>query len=150
MPRGSRRLPDECVRLLREAGLILHAGDISSAAVLDDLRALGRVEAVSGNADEPALQASLPDRRVVEAGGVRIGMLHDAGARNGRHERLVAAFPECDVVVYGHSHLPEATIVGTTWILNPGSPTERRRGPTRSMGLIHAGSPIRAEIVPLA
>src|SRR4051794_31813264 len=150
MPRGSRRLPDECVRLLREADLILHAGDLTSAAMLDELRALGRVEAVYGNADEPALRTILPARLVLEAGGARIGMLHDAGPRAGRHDRLTSAFAGCDVVVYGHSHLPEAARVGEAWILNPGSPTERRRAPTRSMALIHVGTTISAEIVPLA
>ena len=150
MPRGSRRLPDECVRLLREADLILHAGDVTAAAVLDELRAFGRVEAVHGNADEPALRVALPPRLVVEARGARIGLLHDAGPRAGRHERLVAAFPGCDVVVYGYSHLPEAARAGDTWILNPGSPTERRRGPARSMALIRIEDGIHTEIVPFA
>src|SRR3954452_2777619 len=117
MPRGSRRLPDECVRLLGEADLILHAGDITAVAVLDDLRGLGRVEAVYGNADDPALRAVLPERVVVAAGAALIGMVHDAGPRAGRHARLVGAFPDCDVVVYGHSHLPEATRVGRTWVV---------------------------------
>jgi putative phosphoesterase len=105
---------------------------------------------VHGNADEPALRTALPARLVVEARGARIGMLHDAGPRAGRHERLAAAFAGCDVVVYGHSHLPEAAQVGEAWIVNPGSPTERRRAPTRSMALIRIARAIRAEIVPLA
>jgi hypothetical protein len=151
MPRGARRLPDECVRLLGESDLILHAGDVTTAAVLDELRALGRVEAVHGNADEPALRQALPERLVVAVGPARIGMLHDAGPRAGRNARLVAAFPGCDAVVYGHSHLPEATRVGDTWVVNPGSPTERRRGPYRSLALLRVDADgIRAEIVPLA
>jgi uncharacterized protein len=150
MPRGSRRLPDECVRLLREADLILHAGDVTTASVLDELRALGRVEAVHGNADEAALRVALPPRLVVTVGGSRIGMLHDAGPRAGRHDRLVDAFPGCDAVVYAHSHLPEATRVGATWIVNPGSPTERRRGPFRSMALIRVDEGVSVEIVPFA
>src|SRR5690349_2536834 len=149
MPRGSRRLPDECVRLLYEADLILHAGDVTTAGVLDELRELGRVEAVHGNADEPALRETLPERRVVTAGPVRIGMLYDAGPRAGRLGRLLAAFPGCDVIVYAHSHLPEATRVEETWIVNPGSPTERRRGPFRSMALIRPDAPPSVEIVAL-
>src|SRR4051794_11593039 len=121
MPRGSRRLPERCVELLHEAELILHAGDFTTAAVLDELRELGRVEAVHGNADEPALRAALPERLVVSAGAARIAMIHDAGPRAGRHGRLAAAFPGCDAAVYGHSHLPEATRVGETWVVNPGS-----------------------------
>jgi len=83
--------------------------------------------------DEPALQVSLPEQLVVEAGRVRIGMVHDAGRREGRAARLVAAFPGCAAVVYGHTHLPELSRHDGIWILNPGSPTERRRAPHRSL-----------------
>jgi putative phosphoesterase len=133
MPRGSRRLPDECLRLLAGSDLILHAGDIVAASVLDELRELAPVHVVHGNADEPALRAALPETRVVEVEGARIGMIHEPGAAAGRAERLAARFPGCHAVVYGHTHLPELTRHRSVWILNPGSPTERRRGPTRAM-----------------
>ena len=134
LPRGSRALPPECVRRLAAADLILHAGDHSSVASLEALRALGPpVEAVFGNADEPALRAMLPKKLVVEAGGARIGLVHDAGPRVGREERLRGEFPGCDAVVYGHTHLPQIERQAGVWILNPGSPTERRRAPARSM-----------------
>jgi len=85
MPRGSRRLPEECVERIRRADLVLHAGDVTTASFLDELRALGPpVEAVVGNVDEPALQTSLPETRVVEAGGVRIGLVHVPGPAAGR------------------------------------------------------------------
>jgi uncharacterized protein len=134
-----RRLPAECVELAARAHLVLHAGDFTTAAVLDELRAVAPVEAVHGNNDEPALQASLPERLVVEAGGVRIGMVHDAGPRQRRGRRLAAAFPGCHAVVYGHSHLPEVTLCDGVWILNPGSPTQRRRAPRRSLLTIEVG-----------
>ena len=149
MPRGSRRLPDGCVELLRRADLIVHAGDLTVLAVLEDLRALGRVEAVHGNADEAALRELLPERVVVRVGDARVGVVHDAGPGAGRHARLLSWFPDCAAVVYGHTHLPEATRVGETWIVNPGSPTERRRGPFRSMALLHVGEAVSAEIVRL-
>lgn len=134
MPRGSRRLPEECVERLARADLVLHAGDISTAAFLDELRALGPpVEAVHGNVDEPALRSLLPETRVVEAGGVRIGIVHDAGPAPGRENRLAGRFPGCAAVVYGHTHLPQVERWGGVWILNPGSPTERRRSPSRTM-----------------
>jgi len=133
MPRGARRLPEECRALLGRAGLILHAGDFTAASVLDELRALAPVEAVHGNQDDAALRSSLPEQHVVEVGGVRIGLVHDAGRREGRHERLAAAFPGCDAVAYGHSHIPELARHGEVWILNPGSPTERRRAPHRTL-----------------
>lgn len=133
MPRGTRRLPKKCLRLLGECDLILHAGDFVSAAVLDALRELAPVEAVAGNMDEDDVRAQLPQQRIVEVEGVRIGMVHDAGPALGRAERLVAAFPGCAAVVYGHTHVPEATRLGKTWILNPGSPTERRSSPHHGM-----------------
>jgi len=134
MPRGSRRLPEACVERLRAADLVLHAGDVSRATVLEELRALGPpVRAVFGNADEPALREALPERLVVEAGGARIGMVHDPGPRVGREARLLGWFPGCRAVVYGHTHLPQVELVEGVWVLNPGSPTERRRSPAPSM-----------------
>jgi putative phosphoesterase len=134
LPRGARALPGACVERLRAADLIVHAGDFTSVAFLEELRALGPpVAGVAGNVDEPALRAALPSRTEIDAGGLRIGVVHDAGPRAGREARLTAAFPGCAAVVYGHSHLPQVERHEGVWILNPGSPTERRRAPTRSM-----------------
>jgi putative phosphoesterase len=94
------------------------------------------VEAVAGNMDDEALQSALPKRRELEVEGVRIGMVHDAGPRAGREERLAAAFPECAAVVYGHTHVPQLERHGAVWIVNPGSPTERRSAPGHSMALM--------------
>lgn len=136
LARGARRLPDACLRELERAELILHGGDFVAASVLEELAALAPVEAVHGNMDEPALRAVLPEERVVEVRGARIGMLHTPGPRAGRKERLVARFGGCHAVVYGHTHVPEVTRHGGVWILNPGSPTERRRAPARAMLLL--------------
>jgi putative phosphoesterase len=114
--------------------VIVHCGDFVSAAFLDELRGLGPpVEAVYGNMDEASLQAQLPEEHVVEVGGARIGMVHIPGPAAGRAARLRGRFPCCDAIVYGHTHVPEATRDGGVWILNPGSPTERRRAPGRAM-----------------
>jgi uncharacterized protein len=136
MPRGTRRLPAECLRLLGEADAILHAGDFVSLAVYEQLAEFAPVTGVAGNMDEAALRAVLPERRVVRLAGARIGMVHDAGPAVGRPERLAAAFPGCAAVVYGHTHVPEARQVGDVWILNPGSPTERRSAPSRGMAVL--------------
>ena len=119
--------------MLGEADAILHAGDFVSLAVYEQLAELAPVHGVAGNMDETALKAVLPERRVVRLEGVRIGMVHDAGPGLGRAERLVEAFPGCAAVVYGHTHVPDARQLGDTWILNPGSPTERRSAPHRAM-----------------
>jgi uncharacterized protein len=134
LPKGSRALPPGCTERLLRAELILHAGDLTGAAFLEGLATLGPpVEAVHGNMDEPALQASLPKERIVEAADVRIGMVHIPGPRAGRAELLLARFPGCDAIVYGHTHVPELERVDGVWILNPGSPTERRKAPERTM-----------------
>ena|SRR5438552_2116112 len=135
IPRGSRRLPDACVERLRAAELVLHAGDLTGAEFLGELRALGPpVAAVRGNMDEPSLRESLPETTVVDiGGGIRIGMVHIPGPRAGREGLLTARFPGCSAVVYGHTHEPQVERHGAVWILNPGSPTERRRAPTRTM-----------------
>ena len=144
-------LPGECVRLLRGADLILHGGDFVTTAVLDELRALGPpVEGVYGNMDEPALKESLPHEHVVEVGRVRIGMVHIPGPRVGREARLAARFPDCVAVVYGHTHVPQVERFQHLWILNPGSPTERRSAPTRSMLVVNVrGSRLTPQLVSL-
>jgi len=133
LPRGARQLPEACVRRCEAADLILHLGDVVAVSVLDELRALGPVEAVYGNMDEPALREMLPQRHVAEVDGVRIGLVHIAGPREGREARVRSWFPDCEAVVYGHTHVPQVEEHGGVWILNPGSPTERRRSPERSM-----------------
>jgi uncharacterized protein len=137
LPRGARRLPEACLQHVRRADLMLHLGDFSTLAVLEELEALGPpLQAVSGNADEPALRARLPTELVVEADGARIGLVHIPGPAVGRADRLVRRFPGCDAVLFGHTHLPQVERHENVWVLNPGSPTERRRGPFHSMLLL--------------
>jgi putative phosphoesterase len=93
------------------------------------------VHAVRGNVDSAELQARLPLQRVLDLAGVKVGMLHDAGARTGRLERMRRRFPEAQAVVFGHSHIPLHEEGGGFQIFNPGSPTERRRSPHHTMGL---------------
>jgi putative phosphoesterase len=136
LPRGSRAIPDACVERMRSADLVLHAGDLMAPPVLEDLRALGPpIAAVYGNMDGADLRRVLPERQVVDAGGARIGLIHDAGPAHGRLRRMRMAFPDCDAVVFGHSHIPLHEEEGGFQIFNPGSPTDRRRQPRHSMGL---------------
>ena len=151
LPRGTRRIPEACLRRLRAADAILHAGDVTAAPVLDELAALGPpLQAVHGNMDDAVLRDRLPGTCVVEVDELTIGMTHDAGPRAGREERLAARFPGCAAVVYGHTHEPQVARVGETWILNPGSPTERRRAPSHTMLVLEvADGTIRPELIPL-
>jgi uncharacterized protein len=136
MPRGVRRLPGPCVDRLAAADLIVHAGDFTGAEVLEEMSGLGPpVEAVRGNMDDLELMERLPERRSVEVEGVRIGMVHDAGPARGRLERLRRSFPEAGAVVFAHSHMPLHQRDRDFQIFNPGSPTERRRAPSHTMGM---------------
>jgi len=138
---------------LTRADLIVHAGDFVTLSVLEELRELAPVEAVYGNMDEPALRESLPEERVAEVAGARVGVVHVPGPAAGREARLAARFPGCDAVVYGHTHIPQVARLGPegVWILNPGSPTERRRGPVHSMLVLEVEEgEIRPELVRLS
>ena len=140
LPRGRRRLPDRCVAELGAADLILHGGDLVTEEVLEVLEAVGPpVRAVLGNVDDPALAGRLPEALEVDADGVRIAMVHDAGPAKGRLERLRRRFPGADVVVFGHSHIPLHEQDGGFQIFNPGSPTDHRRQPRHTMGLGDTG-----------
>jgi putative phosphoesterase len=153
LPRGARRLPEACVERIAAADLLLHAGDFSTLDVLRELEAIGPpLIGVHGNVDSADLRRLLPEERIVDAEGARIAMLHDAGPRPGRLERMRRRFGDrADVLVFGHSHLPlhEEAADGFQ-ILNPGSPTERRRAPRHTMGLIHVAAGLaRCELISL-
>ncbi|HTU32108.1 MAG TPA: metallophosphoesterase family protein [Solirubrobacteraceae bacterium] len=138
MPKGERRLPDACCERLASAEAIVHAGDICTVAVLDALRAFGPpVTAVYGNVDDAAVRMVLPAAASVSFGGRTIAVIHDAGPAARRLKRLRRRFPDADAVVFGHSHIPliETAADGAFVIVNPGSPTERRRSPAHTMAL---------------
>ena len=118
--------------------------------MLEELRALGPLEAVYGNVDESELRRLLPHDRVVEVEEARIGMVHVPGPYAGFEARLAGRFPGCDAVVFGHTHLPHVGRHGDVWLLNPGSPTERRRAPYHSMlELSVEGRRIEPELIEL-
>jgi putative phosphoesterase len=133
---GARRLPDVVYEAVAAADVVLHCGDVVERTLLDDLANYAQVYAVLGNNDL-TLRGTLPERLVVELDGVRVGMVHDSGATKGRAARLRRAFPTCDVVVFGHSHAPvdEEGVEGQR-LLNPGSPTQRRRQPHPSFATL--------------
>ena len=137
LPRGRRAIPEACLERLHGADAILHAGDFTSHAVLRELEEMGKpVHAVHGNVDDALLRARLPEARLVVAGGARIAIVHDAGPAAGRLKRMRRRFPKADAVVFGHSHIPlHETGEDGFQIFNPGSPTDRRRHPSHTMGL---------------
>lgn len=137
-----RWLPDAVQVQLTGVDAVLHAGDLLDAGVLHRLRrdaAPAAVHAVLGNNDT-SLVHLLPESKVVEIGGVRIGMIHDSGRTSGRPERMQRLFPDCSVVVFGHSHAPmDHAGAGGQLLFNPGSPTQRRLQPRPTFGILMLG-----------
>jgi len=131
---GSRRLPDVVHVALRDADVVLHCGDVVERGLLDELAAYAPVHAVLGNNDV-TLRGALPERLVLDLAGVRVGMVHDSGVTKGRPARVHRMFPECDVVLFGHSHAPVDDVgIDGQRLFNPGSPTQRRMQPHPSFG----------------
>ena len=150
MPRGARRIPERCIELMQGADLIIHAGDFSEAAVLEEIQEHGPVVAVHGNVDSAELRRELPESTAIDVEGATIAVVHDAGTAKGRLARMRARFPEADAVVFGHSHMPLHESEGDLQIFNPGSPTERRRSPSHTMGVAHVeNGAIRFELIEL-
>ncbi len=131
VPRRARDLPPQLWAAVDAADVVIHAGDWVDEPLLDALSArASRLIGVYGNNDGPALRARLPEVARVELDGVRVGVVHETGAAGGRERRCEARFPECDVLVFGHSHIPwDSVATGGLRLLNPGSPTDRRRQP---------------------
>ena len=128
-----RRLPDRVWHEAGQSDVILHAGDVLVPEVLDQLGGYAPVHAVAGNND-PELVDALPVTRTLDLAGLRVGLVHDSGRTQGRERRLRRWFPDCDLVVFGHSHVPVNTEGDEgQWLLNPGSPTERRRQPNHTV-----------------
>ena len=149
-PRRWRSCPPRVAAQLRRADVILHAGDVCTAAVLDELAQYAPVHAVRGNNDGPDV-AAWGAAETVELGldGVAVAMLHDSGQAAGRLHRMRRRFPGADLVVFGHSHIPLDLSGEGLRVFNPGSPTDRRRQPHGTLGVlqIEAGRLLRARIV---
>jgi putative phosphoesterase len=131
LPRRARNLPAALWEAIDEADVVLHAGDWVDEATLDAIEARAtRLVACFGNNDGPGLRARLPEIAYANLAGLRTAVLHDSGPSTGRTERMAARFPDVDLLVFGHSHIPwDTTAPSGLRLLNPGSPTDRRRQP---------------------
>ena len=151
-PRRWKHCPPAVAGYLRDADLILHAGDVCTAGVLDELSAYAPVRAVRGNNDGPDVAAwGAPDTLELDLAGFPVAMIHDSGPARGRAARLRRRFPAVELVVFGHSHIPLDETAEGIRIFNPGSPTDRRRQPHPTIGLLRIGDGhlVSAQIVPV-
>jgi putative phosphoesterase len=131
VPRRARELPAQLWGAVDASDVVVHAGDWVDLATYEALAPrAARLIAVHGNNDGPELRARMPEVTYADVGGLRLAVVHDSGPAAGREVRMAAAFPRTDVLVFGHSHIPwDSTAPGGLRLLNPGSPTDRRRQP---------------------
>jgi uncharacterized protein len=152
-PRRWKSCPPQVAGHLRTADLILHAGDVCIASVLDELAQYAPVHVVIGNNDGPDVAAwGATPTASLSIDGLAVTMIHDSGASAGRLKRMRRAFPDAALVVFGHSHIPLAEQAEDGFrIFNPGSPTDRRRMPDGTIGLLDVadGQLQAATIVPV-
>jgi putative phosphoesterase len=151
-PRRWRTCPPAVAGFLRQADLILHAGDVCTASVLTELTEYAPVTAVVGNNDDPGVaQWGAAPTAELDLDGLRLAMVHDSGAAAGRLTRMRRRFPGADLVVFGHSHIPLDESAPGLRIFNPGSPTDRRRQPRGTLGVleIDSGRLVEASIIPV-
>lgn len=154
VPVRARALPDQVWRAVDDADVVVHAGDWVSVDLLDALEArASRLVGVAGNNDGPDLHARLPEVARTTVEGLRLAVVHETGGKHGRERRADAAFPDVDVLVFGHSHIPwDTTSPGGLRLLNPGSPTDRRRQPVGTFltAVVDDGALRDLELVPVA
>jgi uncharacterized protein len=151
-PRRWKSCPAQVAEQLRRADVILHAGDVCTAAVLDELSQYAPVLAVIGNNDGPDVAAwGATSTLQTDLDGLQVAMIHDSGPAAGRPQRMRRLFPGAGLVVFGHSHIPLDVSEAGTRIFNPGSPTDRRRQPRGTVGVLHieAGRLVAADLVPV-
>jgi uncharacterized protein len=151
-PRRWKSCPPRVAEHLHDADVILHAGDVCTAGVLDELSEFAPVHAVLGNNDGPDVAAwGAQETLELDLDGLRVAMIHDSGPADGRTARMRRRFPDADLVVFGHSHIPMDRTGAGVRIFNPGSPTDRRREPHGTMGLLRVerGRITEADILPV-
>jgi len=151
-PRRWKTCPPRVAEELRGADVILHAGDVCVPSVLDELAEYAPVHVVAGNNDGPDVVAwGAPETLSLDLAGLRVAMIHDSGASAGRTRRMRRRFPDADLVVFGHSHIPMDETGDGVRIFNPGSPTDRRRQPHGTLGVLEIadGTLRSARMVPV-
>jgi hypothetical protein len=150
IPTGVPALPEAVSTIFRGVDLIIHAGDIVQLSVLDHLRAIAPVEAVSGNMDDEEVQLRLPAKKILQLGRFKVGLIHGKYKIDRQREMIRHEFDDVDLIIYGHSHAPFWGKMDGVLFLNPGSPTDKRYAPYNSVALLDVNDELAAEIIRIA
>lgn len=145
----AKALPPRLLKECSSADLILHAGDWGNLDIQEQLEAFAEVIGVHGNIDSLPIQSMFPDKQIIHAGKFKIGMVHGHGDKGTTEKRAIDAFADetLDAIVFGHSHIPLIRYAKRTLLLNPGSPTDKRRVPYYSFIVLHVGEDLRPELI---
>lgn len=143
-------LPPAVFEIFRDVDLILHAGDIVNLSLIDELRAIAPVEAVAGNMDDGETRLRLPHKKTLQLGKFSAGLIHGRYRIDMQKEMIRKEFGSVDLIVYGHSHIPFWGKIDGIYFLNPGSPTDTRHAPYKSVAILEAGDDLKAEIIRLS
>jgi putative phosphoesterase len=152
VPKRARRLSDDVWAAVEASDLVIHAGDWVDESLLDELQArAARLLGVWGNNDGAGLRARLPEVARETVDGIRIAVVHETGPAAGREARADAAYPDTDLLVFGHSHIPWNSVTpGGMRLLNPGSPTDRRRQPVCTVMTAVAAAGVLRDVTTIA
>jgi uncharacterized protein len=147
IPKKAKTLPKRLMNEIKDADLIIHAGDWQSVDVFHELKSFAKVEGVFGNVDGPEIQELFNDKVMVQADGFKIGITHGHGKGKTTEKRALQAFDgkDVDCIIFGHSHIPVKRYEDGILLFNPGSPTEKRRQEKYSFGVFHIGESLEAE-----
>ncbi|MFC4559038.1 metallophosphoesterase family protein [Virgibacillus kekensis] len=146
---GKKPLPFRLKKELDDSDLIIHAGDWNSMEVYYELAEYAEVRGVYGNVDDEEIRKKFPEREIVEVAGCRIGIVHGHGEKKTTEKRAIEAFDgeKIDVLIFGHSHIPMMRYFKKILLFNPGSPTDKRRLPCYSFGILEIGEEITAKFI---
>lgn len=147
IPTKAKKLPEILLRELEQVDSIIHAGDLVSVEVLEQLQSLAPVHAVCGNVDNEKIKRMLPEKLKLKLNGFKIGVTHGHLVRGNMLDRLSYIFPEEDLIIFGHTHKPVNQKIGQQVFFNPGSPTDRRLQPEHSFGIIYLEEDIRIQLI---
>lgn len=147
IPGRAKRLPTPLLKECETADLIIHAGDWVSMEVYRELSGYAKVVGVHGNVDGDEVREHFNAKEMIEVNGFNIGIVHGHGEKQTTEKRALEAFEEADIIIFGHSHIPMVRYFKKVMLMNPGSPTDKRRMPYYSYGILHIDEDFRAEIV---